>query len=90
MDRDLMPCGYPFNRTEGGMHTGKGTPDDTCQVGVSSGVNIANYRFLLDETIGAVVAHCNFGAGNGARGGGAPDSHLFRVEHGSLRCVYTL
>jgi hypothetical protein len=87
---DLVPWGYPCNRTEGGMHTGKGTPDDTCQVGVPSGVNIANRRFVVDETIGAVVAFCTFGAGNAAGGSGAPDSHLFRVEDGKLRYVHTL
>lgn len=87
---DLVPWGYPCNRTEGGMHTGKGTPDDTCQVGVPSGVNIANRRFVVDETIGAVVAFCTFGAGNAAGGSGAPDTHLFRVEDGKLRYVHTL
>ena len=88
---DLVPWGYPCNRTEGGMHTGKGAPDDTCQVGVPSGVNIANRHFVVDETIGSVVAFCTFGAGNPAAGGsGAPDTHLFRVENGKLRYVHTL
>ena len=87
---DLVPWGYPCNRTEGGMHTGKGAPDDTCQVGVPSGVNIANRHFVVDETLGAVVAFCTFGAGNGAGGSGAPDTHLFRVENGKLRFVHTL
>ena len=72
------------------MHTGKGAPDDTCQVGVPSGVNIANRGLVLDETIGAVVAYCTFGAGNAAGGSGAPDSHLFRVGDGRLRYVHTL
>jgi len=53
---DLVPWGFPCNRTEGGMHTGKGAADDSCQVGVPSGVNIANRHFVVDETIGAVVA----------------------------------
>ena len=88
--KDLVPWGYPCNRTEGGMHTGKGAPDDSCDVGVPSGVNIANRRFVVDETIGAVVAFCTFGAGNEAGGSGAPDSHLFRVEDGKLRYVHTL
>ncbi len=51
-----MPWGFPCNRTEGGMHTGKGVPEDSCDVGVPSGVNIANRHFVVDETIGAVVA----------------------------------
>jgi hypothetical protein len=87
---DLVPWGYPCNRTEGGMHTGTGSPDDTCSVGVPSGVNIANRRFLADKVIGSVVVFCTFGAGSPAGGSGAPDSHLFRVENGKLRYVHTL
>ena len=71
------------------MHTGKCAPDDACQVGVPIGANIANGRFVVDETIGVVVAFCAFGARNAA-GGGAPDSHLFRVEDVKLRYVHTL
>ncbi len=48
--KDLVPWGYPCNRTEGGMHTGKGVPEDSCDVGVPSGVNIANRHFVVDET----------------------------------------
>jgi hypothetical protein len=87
---DLVPWGLPCNRTEGGAHTGRGTAEDSCQVGVPSGVNIANRRFVVDETIGAVVAFCTFGAGSAAGGSGAPDSHLFRLENGKLRYVHTL
>jgi len=81
---DAVPWGYPCNRTEGGIRTGKGVPEDSCQVGVPSGVNIVARRFLVDETIGAVVAFCTFGVG------GLPDTHLFRVEKGKLRFVHTL
>lgn len=82
---DAVPWGYPCNRTEGGRgHTGKGTPKDSCQDGVPSGVNIVARRFVVDETIGSVVAFCTFGVN------GAPDSHLFRVENGKLRFVHTL
>jgi hypothetical protein len=88
--KDLVPWGYPCNRTEGGAHTGKGVPEDSCDVGVPSGVNIANRRFIVDETIGSVVAFCTFGAGSAAGGSGAPDTHLFRVEGGKLRYVHTL
>ena len=87
---DLVPWGFPCNRTEGGMHTGRGTPEDSCQVGVPSGVNIANRHFVVDETIGAVVAFCTFGAGSANGGSGAPDTHLFRIENGKLRFVHTL
>jgi len=89
--KDLVPWGYPCNRTEGGsMHTGRGAADDSCDVGVPSGVNISNRRFVVDETIGSVVALCTFGAGNANGGSGAPDAHLFRVEDGKLRFVHTV
>ena len=88
--KDLVPWGYPCQRTEGGAHTGKGVPEDSCDVGVPSGVNIANRRFIVDTTIGAVVAFCTFGAGNANGGSGSPDTHLFRVENGKLRYVHTL
>ncbi len=88
--KDLVPWGYPCVRTEGGMYTGRGTPKDSCDVGVPSGVNIANRRFVVDETIGSVVVFCTFGAGSPTGGSGAPDSHLFRLENGKLRYVHTL
>ena len=88
---DLVPWGYPCQRTEGGMYTGKGNADDKCQVGVPSGVNISNRHFVVDETIGAVVALCTFGATPNAAGREpAPDAHLFRIENGKLRFVHTL
>ncbi|MGH9239859.1 MAG: hypothetical protein ACRD3G_17590 [Vicinamibacterales bacterium] len=88
--KDLVPWGYPCVRTEGGMYTGKGSPTDSCDVGVPSGVNISNRRFIVDETIGSVVVYCTFGAGSAGGGSGAPDTHLFRVEGGKLRYVHTL
>jgi hypothetical protein len=81
---DLVPWGTPCNRTEGGLRTGKGVPEDSCQVGVPAGVNIVARRFVVDEAMGAVVAFCTFGVG------GLPDTHLFRVEKGKLRFVHTL
>ena len=88
--KDLVPWGYPCNRTEGGAHTGRGAADDSCDVGVPSGVNIANRRFVVDATTGSVVVFCTFGAGNANGGSGAPDIHIFRVENGKLRFVHTM
>ena len=88
--KDGVPWGYPCNRTEGGAHTGNGSSSDSCDVGVPSGVNIANRRFIVDPTIGSVVVFCTFGAGSPNGGSGAPDTHLFRVENGKLRYVHTL
>ena len=87
---DQVPWGFPCVRIEGGAYTGKGSPADSCEVGVPSGVNIANRRFVVDEVIGSVVAFCTFGAGGPNGGSGSPDTHLFRVENGKLRYVHTL
>jgi hypothetical protein len=88
--KDLVPWGYPCQRTEGGAHTGNGSPMDSCDVGVPSGVNIANRRFIVDETMGTVTVFCTFGAGGPGGGSGAPDVHFFRVERGKLRYVHTM
>ena len=87
---DLVPWGFPCVRVEGGAYTGKGSPDDSCEVGVPSGVNIVNRRFVVDEVIGSVVVYCNFGPGGPDGGSGSADTHLFRVENGKLRYVHTL
>jgi hypothetical protein len=87
---DLVPWGFPCVRIEGGAYTGKGSPSDSCEVGVPAGVNIANRRFVVDEVLGTVAVYCTFGAGGPGGGSGAPDIHLFRVESGKLRYVHTL
>ena len=90
---DLVPWGFPCVRVEGGAYTGKDGkehPDSSCEVGVPSGVNIVNRRFVVDEVIGSVVVYCNFGAGGPTGSSGAADTHLFRVEKGKLRYVHTL
>ena len=88
---DLVPWGYPCRRIEGGLYTGKGVPEDSCEEGVPAGVNIVNRHYVVDETIGAIVVYCTFGAGIGPNGrSGAPDTHLFRVENGKIRFVHTL
>jgi hypothetical protein len=86
---DLVPWGFPCVRIEGGAYTGKGTPSDSCEVGVPGGVNIVDRRFVVDEVTGTVAVFCTFGAG-GPNGSGAPDLHLFRIENGKLRYVHTL
>jgi hypothetical protein len=87
---DLVPWGFPCHRTEGGAHTGKGLPTDSCEDGVPAGVNIANRRFIVDEILGTVQVFCTFGAGTPNGGSGAADSHMFRVENGKLRYAHTL
>jgi hypothetical protein len=87
----IVPWGFPCVRIEGGAYTAMGgeTPTSSCEVGVPSGVNIVNRRFVVDETTGSVLVLCTFGAGNPAFSG-APDSHFFRVESGKLRYAHTL
>jgi hypothetical protein len=88
---DLVPWGFPCERTEGGRgYTGKGSPTDSCEVGVPAGVNIANRRFVVDEVLGVVSVYCTFGAAGSNGGSGAPDNHTFRIENGKLRYVHTL
>lgn len=88
---DLVPWGYPCERTEGGRgYTGKDSPADSCSVGVPAGVNIVDRHFVVDEVLGAVQVFCTFGAGGPNGGSGAPDSHLFRLQNGKLRYVHTL
>jgi hypothetical protein len=86
---DLVPWGFPCHRTEGGAHTGKGLPTDSCEDGVPGGVNIANRHFIVDEVMGTVQVFCTFGAGSPTTSGAA-DSHMFRVENGKLRYAHTL
>jgi hypothetical protein len=78
-----VPWGIPCNRLEGGMRTGRGLPDDSCNVGVPSGMKLTNRRFIADPEIGAVVGFIRWPSG-------VPDSHLFRVENGKLRFVHSL
>lgn len=87
---DLVPWGFPCVRVEGGAYTGKGSPADSCEVGVPAGVNIVNRRFVVDEVLGSVVVYCNFGPGRPDGGSGSADTHLFRVENGKLHYVHTL
>jgi hypothetical protein len=79
-----VPWGTPCNRLEGGMRTGKGTPEDSCNSGVPSGMRITNRRFVVDPEIGAVVVLSRFSNNE------LPDSHLFRLESGKIRFVHTL
>lgn len=87
---DLVPWGYPCERLEGGAYTGRGSPKDSCSVGVPAGVNIVNRHFVVDEELGTVQVFCTFGAGSPRGGSGAPDSHMFRLQNGKLRYVHTM
>ena len=96
---DIVPWGTPCVRIEGGAYTEPGgeTPNSHCaalpgdptKIGMPAGVNIANRRFVVDESLGVVLVLCTFGAGTPVASG-APDSHLFRMENGKPRYVHTL
>ena len=83
------PWGSPCERLEGGLYTGKGAPgtsaaDDSCNVGVPSGVKIVDRSYVVDEALGAVSVLSHFGAN------ASPDFHTFRVEHGKIRYIHTI
>lgn len=85
----VVPWGSPCERLEGGLYTGKGAPgvslpDDSCNVGVPSGVPITDRQYVVDETLGAVTVLSSFGKDK------IPDAHTFRVEHGKIRYVHTI
>lgn len=79
-----VPWGKPCRRLEGGLLTGKGMPDDTCDVGVPKGVPITNRHYIVDPTIGGVAAMVTFSKDH------LPDVHMFRIERGEIRWIDTI
>jgi hypothetical protein len=79
-----VPWGTPCNRLEGGLYTGTGSAEDSCNVGVPENVLLTDRQFIVDEVRGAVNVFLKFGAS--AR----PDSHTFRLENGTLRYIHTV
>jgi len=80
-----VPWGTPCARLEGGVYTGKGKPDDSCNVGVPEGIDLTNRRYVIDPAIGAVAVFLRFGGPEGM-----PDAHVFRIEDGKIRYVHTI
>jgi hypothetical protein len=84
-----VPWGTPCARLEGGAYTSKAqpgslNPDDSCNVGVPSGVPIVDRSYVIDPELGAVAVLSHFGKDQ------EPDFHTFRVEHGKLKYVHTI
>jgi hypothetical protein len=79
-----VPCGTPCNRLEGGIYSADGSPTDSCNVGVPSGMNISHRRFVIDEAMGAIVGFVRFGPNR------MPGTHFFRLENDRIRYVHTL
>lgn len=81
----VVPWGVPCNRLEGGIHSGNGTVEDSCDAGFpGADFPITNRHFVVDPDIGAVVVLSRFSRNE------LPDSHLSRVERGKIRFVHTL
>ncbi|KAG2011084.1 hypothetical protein CC2G_011235 [Coprinopsis cinerea AmutBmut pab1-1] len=83
----VVPWGTPCNRLEGGIYTGNGSPNDSCNVGVPSRiVEMPDRRYVIDETLGAVDVFVRIGNCRTSR----PDSHEFRLEDGKMRYIHTM
>jgi hypothetical protein len=88
--KKVVPWGSPCARLEGGMYTGKGvnpgdvTPQDSCNVGVPSGVPMIQRAYVIDVPHGAVSVMLLMGKNQ------RPDIHTFRVEKGKIRYVHTI
>lgn len=86
--QDAIPFGTPCTRLEGSAYTGRGTPQDSCEVGLPTNNNQApnsNRRYVVDEAYGSVNILCVW-----EHMMNAADSHEFRLEHGKLRYVHTM
>jgi hypothetical protein len=84
-----VPWGTPCARLEGGAYTSKAqpgslNPDDSCNVGVPSGVPIVDRQYVIDQDLGAVAVLSHFGKDQ------EPDIHTFRVEKGKIKYVHTI
>jgi hypothetical protein len=79
-----VPWGTPCDRLEGSAYTGKGTPQDSCNVGVPNNIDMADRQYVIDPTIGAVDVFLKMGPSK------RPDSHVFRIENGKIRYIHTV
>jgi hypothetical protein len=84
-----VPWGTPCARLEGGLYTSKAQPgslnaDDSCNVGVPSGVPIVDRQYVIDQDLGAVAVLSHFGTNQ------VPDFHTFRIEKGKIKYVHTI
>jgi hypothetical protein len=79
-----VPWGTPCARLEGSAYTAKGTPQDSCNVGVPENIDMAERSYVIDPTIGAVDVMLKMGPNK------RPDSHVFRIENGRIRFIHTV
>ena len=79
-----VPWGTPCARLEGSVYTGKGTPEDTCNVGVPENIDMIDRRYVIDPVYGSVAVFLKMGPNQ------RPDAHVFRIEDGKIRFVHTV
>jgi hypothetical protein len=85
MDKTVeVPWGTPCARLEGSAYTGRGTPEDSCNVGVPENVEMADRRYVIDPVVGAVAVFLKMGQNARA------DAHVFRIEDGKIRYIHTI
>jgi hypothetical protein len=85
MDKSVeVPWGTPCARLEGSAYTGRGTPEDTCNVGVPENVEMADRRYVIDPVVGAAAVFLKMGQNARA------DAHVFRIEDGKIRYIHTI
>jgi hypothetical protein len=88
-----VPHGTPCARLEGRVYTGTRNPEgNTCNMGAfPQKINASHRRYVIDETVGAVVIFYNFpwlDAGLGPDSPGTPSGQMFRVEGGKNRYIH--
>lgn len=81
-----VPWGVPCARLEGGDYRVPGRANDSCSWDVTQSYDMPNRRYVIDETVGVASVLLQFGGFPEK----APDSHLFRIEEGKLRLIYTM
>jgi len=79
-----VPWGTPCTRLEGSAYTGKGQPDDSCNVGVPENIEMAERRYVIDPVVGSVAVFLKMGPNK------RPDAHVFRIEDGKIRYIHTI
>lgn len=86
-----VPWGYPCTRIEGGLYTGKGDPEDSCDIGIPENIliHIIMGDFVVDVDRGSIDVYSLMPIPIGTDAG-MPDSHLFRLFNGKLQYVHSL
>jgi hypothetical protein len=88
-----VPHGTPCARLEGGMYTGTKDPAaNACNMGkFPQKLKVTNRRYVIDETLGAVVIFHNFpwlDRSLPSVDPGTPAGQMFRVEGGKNRYIH--